>query len=201
MSESKRRKAEIEELKQSHEQWVSELTPEERVVAAISERAHARIVRRMELVSACYLLAFFLHELFAEDYGIRTDLIVGWINDGEWPGVASHAWLEMGGKKIDISLGKMDLPESQPVGDVIVLDRVVRPGAARYTYYREAPAEALAYIDEAIRKGEIPAAIVEAKNLEHAYMLELSKTPGGVKRYLSGAPPGRSYSALQRILQ
>jgi hypothetical protein len=201
MSESKRRRAEIEGLKRAHERWVSGLTPAEHIVAEVSERAYIRIVERKGLVSGCYLLAFFLHELFEEKYGIKVDLIVGWMNDGEWAGVASHAWLEMGGKKVDIALGRTDRPHDQPPGDVVILDRVIRPGIARYTYYREPPGEALTWISDSIARGELPAWVVEEKNREHAQMLHLSKTREGVQTYLRECPSDRSYPALARLLE
>ncbi len=200
MSESRRRKAEIAEIKRAHQQWLDGLSTAERVVAEVCERAYVNIVERRGLVAGCYLLAFFLHELFEEKHGISTELVVGWINDGEWSGVASHAWLETNGKKIDLALGRMDMPEAQPTGDVIILDHVLRRGAAHYTYYREAPADATAAIEAGIQSGELPRWIVDSKNTEHAHVLELSKTREGVKTYLLGAPSDRAYSALARAV-
>jgi hypothetical protein len=36
--------------------------------------------------------------------GIENKLMVGWVNDGETDAMASHAWIEIGSKKIDIAL-------------------------------------------------------------------------------------------------
>ena len=200
MSESRRRKAEIAEIKRAHQQWLDGLSTAERVVAEVCERAYVNIVERRGLVAGCYLLAVFLHEKFEEKHRIFTGLVLGWVNDGERSGGASPAWVGMNGKKIDFALGRVDMPEGQPTRDAIILDHVLRRGAAHYTYYREAPADATAAIEAGIQSGELQRWIVESKNTEHAHVLELSKTREGVKTYLLGAPSDRAYSVLARAV-
>ena len=200
MGEAKRRKAEIERLKRAEEEWLIGLTPAERTVAEVARRTHAQLVERRGLIGGCYLLAFFLNELLQSKYSIETELVVGWVNDGTWPGVASHAWIEFGGKKTDISLTRTELPESQIPGDLIILDRVIRPGAAKYVYYREAPPEALQHIQQLVRLGDFPLDGVEAKDREHAYVSDLSKTREGIRTYFGRNPPDRTFEALARAV-
>src|SRR5260370_14820953 len=110
MGEAKRRKAEIERLQGADDAWRATLSPIEMQAATIAELAHRRIVEDRGLVSGCYLLAFFLHR-YMRNRGIETKLIVGWVNDGETDARASHAWIEIGGQKIDIALTHTDFPE------------------------------------------------------------------------------------------
>lgn len=200
MGEARRRKAEIGWLKEAEEAWLRSLKPAERTVADVARRTHKELVERRGLIGGCYLLAFFLNELLLSKYSIETDLIVGWVNDGTWPGAASHAWVEMGGRKIDISLTRTELPEIQPAGDLLILDRAVRPDGVKYTYYREPPREALEYVDQMVRDGHFPRDAVEAKNHEHNYVLGLSKTREGIRTYLGRSPPDRTFEALLKIV-
>jgi hypothetical protein len=200
MGEAQRRKAEIARLKQAEQEWFLSLTPTERTAADVARRAHTQLVERRGLVAACYLLAFFLNELLRSKHAIETDLVVGWANDGSWPGVTSHAWIELGGKKIDISTTKTDMPESHPPGDLLILDRVVRPGIARYAYYREPPPEALAHVEALARQWDLPDDAVDAKSREHEYVLGLSKTRQGILTYFSRNPPDRQFEALARAI-
>jgi hypothetical protein len=200
MGESRRRKAEIESLKRAQDQWLAGLTPAERTAAEVSERTHTRLVERKGLVGGCYLLAFFLNELLHTGYSVETELVVGWVNDGTWPGLASHAWVELGGKKIDISVTQTDVADSQLTGDLLILDRVVRPGAAKYAYYREAPDKAVEYVQQAVRSGDLPAEAVESKTQEHAYIAGLARTREGIRTYFTRNPPDRTFEALARIV-
>jgi hypothetical protein len=200
MGEAKRRKLEIERLKREDQEWVNNLTPAERTAAQVSQRAYTQIVERKGLVSGCYLLAFFLHEMLHSKYSIQTELIVGWINDGTWPGVGSHAWIELGGKKIDISLTLTEHRDAQPPGDLIVLDRVLRPGTTKYTYCREPTAEAAAFMEAVVRDGVVPSEVVEEKNREHAYVSRMAKTRDGILTYLNEAPPDRTFRVLERLV-
>ena len=125
---------------------------------------------------------------------------MGWINDGTWDGAASHAWIEFGGKKTDISLTRTSHPQHHPPGALLVLDHVVRPGRVSYQYDRhlsEAAAagiERAAQLDEKLRMGN------EMKQQQHATIAELASTPAGVKQYLDMAPPGGRYEDWVRTI-
>jgi hypothetical protein len=196
MGEANRRKAEVERLKNADNEWLASLNPTERTVAQVCMRAHAQIVKRAKLVGGCYLLAFFLNELLQARYSIQTDLVVGWVNDGTWAGVGSHAWIELGARKIDIALTLTEHPEAQPSGELIVFDRILRRGATKYTYYRDPPVDALTYIEQRVRAGKIERRIVEEKEREHAYVSDMAKTREGILALLSQAPPNRNFEAL-----
>lgn len=200
MGEAKRRKAEIQALQSAHQEWLAGLLPTERTGADVALQAYERIVQRKSLVGGCYLLAFFLHEYLHSQRQIQTELVVGWVNDGTWPGMASHAWIELGGKKIDISLVRTEHPDAQVPGDLIILDRIIRPGKARYTYYRERSVEALAHLQQAIRDGYLTAEATERKDKEHSHVLAMSRSPASVRQFLDSAPADRNFRALAALM-
>lgn len=133
MGQAKRRSKELEELKGAEERWLATLSPEESVAARISRQAYEHIVVRHQLTGGCYLLAFFPNQYLRKVHQITTEIVVGWINDGTWEGMASHAWLLINGKKIDIALALTEHPDAQIPGDLIILDRIVQRGKARYS--------------------------------------------------------------------
>jgi hypothetical protein len=200
MGEAKRRKAEIDRLKSADADWLASLSPTERTIVAVTQTAYERIVVRRGLVGGCYLLAFFLHELLQSQYRVATDLIVGWVNDGTWGGMASHAWVELGGKKIDISLVVTEYPDVQPSGDLIILDRVMRSGNAKYTYHRELSAAAAAHLRQIVSDGHITMEAIERKDQEHAHVLAMSRAPSGVRKFLDNGPSDRTFYALAALM-
>jgi hypothetical protein len=69
--------------------------------------------------------------------------VVGYVNDGTDDIMISHAWLDYNGKKTDVTLANTERPDMTPVGQVIVLNRVVRNGH-EYTYHLEQSPNGLA---------------------------------------------------------
>ncbi len=197
MGEAQRRKAEIEKVSRLYTDWLATLTQSEREVAQVSMRAHERIVKGKRLLGACYLLSFFLHQYLKREKSIETTIVVGWINDGTTPLMISHAWLEFGGKKSDITLTHTEHPDVQLTGELIILDHVVRSGRVKYTYHRQRTAEAMSAVQEL--REELPWA-VDAKEAEHQQMEGMSKSETLIQSYLDGAPNDRSYDALARLL-
>ena len=117
MGEAKRRRKEIEALMEKEQLWRKSLTVEEQVIAELATRLDEKLVRGMKFHQGCYHLAFFMAK-YLESKGIRVDPIIGWVNDGQWDGVASHAWIEFLGKKTDVSLSytlnpKLNQPDLQ----------------------------------------------------------------------------------------
>jgi hypothetical protein len=107
-------------------------TAGERVVADVAERLFNRFIKPAESTGMCYRLTFFLH-LYLADKGVQTVPVVGYINDGSDDIMISHAWLEFGGKKTDLTLGITEDPDLNPVGNVIILDQILFSGLT-YTY-------------------------------------------------------------------
>jgi len=200
MGEAARRKAEIATLKSKDAVWLNSLSPEEKNIATVALAAYNRIVVGMSMTEACYNLAFFLQEHIRLKHGIQTEVVVGWVNDGEWDGAASHAWLEYHGKKTDISLHKTSQSASQPPGDLIVLDQVVKCGECTYTYWKELPLAAEVKLRQMSNSFPEVAKLIAHKAKEHARILSLANLPNGAERYFSDAPPKCTYEYLARVV-
>lgn len=200
MGEAARRKATIAALKTRNTEWLNSLSPEERVIATVAQATYDRVVVGMSMTEACYNLAFFLQEHLRRQHNIQTEVVVGWINDGEWDGAASHAWLEYQNKKTDISLHKTSRPDAQPSGDLIILDNVVKRGDCHYTYWRELPAAAEEELRQMGSSSHEVAEIIAHKDREHAKILALAKLPNGAEEYFREAPPQCRYEYLARVV-
>ncbi|UDM18913.1 hypothetical protein [Vogesella sp. XCS3] len=196
MGEAARRKAEILVIKAQGDIWLAGLSSEEKAIAAVAQRTYDGIVGRLGMTEGCYNLAFFLQAYLQRVHGIKVDVVVGWVNDGQWGGATSHAWIEYQGKKIDISLNKTSNPEAAPPGDMIILDRVVHPGKVSYTYWPTLPDHAAAVLSEMAADHPEVGAIIDHKNREHERMQALARMPGGADLYFKDAPPNCSYSFL-----
>lgn len=199
MGEAKRRKAEIDAIKRASVEWREGLTPTEGIVADVAERLHQRLVVERGFVGGCYHLAFFLRIYLKRQHGIDVKPVVGYVNDGTGPIMASHAWIEYNGKKTDLSLSRTEHGDHQPTGAFILLDHVVRRGEAIYTYHRERSAEALKAEREFSETDEDTKRIVAHKEAEHALMLSRASDDALIERYLASAPPHLNYDAMARF--
>lgn len=199
MGDAKRRRAEIQKMKSANDAWRAVLTPTELKAAAIAERAHSALVERRQLTGGCYLLAFFLRRYMREN-GIEAEAIVGWVNDGTTPLMISHAWVEVGGKKIDIALTLTEDPDVQLPGPLLILDQVVRRGSAEYTYHRAQTAESLSALDGLRQAAPHLVNVLDAKMAEHLKMEATAKSEALMHAYLDAAPPDRKYAVLARAL-
>jgi hypothetical protein len=200
VGEAKRRRKEIEKLKGAEEKWLATLSPDESAAARISRQAYEHIVIRHQLTGGCYLLAFFLNQYLRKMHHIATNIVVGWINDGTWEGMASHAWLLLNGKKIDIALAMTEHPDAQIPGDLIILDRIVQQGKAHYSYHREESAESRAYVKSRVREGSFPSELIEQKDREHAMVKNAAASEEGIASFLNSAPANRNYEALSHMM-
>lgn len=197
MGEAQRRKTEISMIKRKYADWFETLTQTERKVAAVAKCTHERIVEGKKLFGACYLITFFMHQYLKHEKGIETNAVVGWVNDGTTPLMISHAWLELDGKKIDITLTHTEYPDIQLPGELIILDQVIFSGKVKYTYHRQRTAEA---VNEQLKfRHKMPWA-VDAKEAEHQQMEAVGKSEKMIQMYLNGAPFDRNYAALARLL-
>lgn len=197
MGEARRRSGEIKQLKERVHKWRESLTVDEKEIALIAERLFQRFVAPRGYFAGCYHLAFFLTQ-FLENKGILVNPVVGWVNDGTWDGVTSHAWIEFNGKKTDISLAFTEHPHAQPSGSVIILDFEVMKGVASYSYYPDqhpVPQEALARL----RTRQDLDLIRDKKDAEHQRMLAIATTRTMMK-HLDSAPRGLRYEDLARAI-
>lgn len=196
MGEAKRRKAEIDAIKRASIEWREGLTPSERIIADVAEWLHQRLVVERGFVGGCYHLAFFLRIYLQRQHGIDVKPVVGYVNDGTGPIMASHAWVEYNGKKTDLSLSRTEHGDHQPTGALIVLDHVVRRGEATYTYHTERSREALEAEREFAETDNETRQIVARKDAEHELMSSRALDDGLIERYLASAPRHLNYEAL-----
>lgn len=199
MGEAKRRAKEIEQLKGQASAWRIGLSLEEQLILQLAERLDERLVRAKKFSEGCYHLAFFMTKHLASK-GIAVTPQIGWVNDGTWQGMTSHAWIEFNGKKTDISLGYTSHPDVQPTGAVIVHDHVLRKGMAEYAYYQNEHPTAQTGI-QWMRANPGLKDVLAFKENQHAQMLEIAKAGlPAIDAYLSKAPKGLQYPDLARLV-
>lgn len=199
MGEAKRRRAEIEAIKNAYVAWLSTLSPIEHCIAQTAKLAHERIVERMGVTGACYLLAFFLGQYLRREKSVEVETVIGYVNDTTSALMSSHAWIEYNGKVTDISLTRTEYAQAQPRGHLLILGRIVYPGEVAYSYHRERSPEALDFLRGLEKLG--PLGPIQHKEQEHQQMASASRSDSGALAYLNAAPPDRTYAALKRLLE
>lgn len=201
MGEAKRRANEIAKFKAQQSRWLANLTPAEKVILQLSQRLEERLVRAQGFTEGCYHLAFFMTRYLA-DKGVVVTPIIGWVNDGTWDGVASHAWVEYEGRITDVSMTRTSHPEQQPPGSMIVLDQILKKGRAEYTYYKNDDHRALKAA--AIQRFDPQLGPIQAqKDVHHRQMLKIAEL-GHLERiddYLAGAPSGLQFNDLKQLVE
>lgn len=198
MGEAKRRSAEISKLKEAEKSWRESLSDQESEILLLAKRLDERLVRGRQFSEGCYHLAFFMTH-YLSNKNIEVTPIIGWVNDGAWEGLASHAWIEFEGKKIDASLTYTSHGEAQPTGNLIVLDHVLRKGAANYTYYKN---DDPAVKDKLDWMKSIPEFkdVFSHKETEHQEMMAIAND-NKIKEYLSLAPQGGRYKDIADLIE
>jgi hypothetical protein len=200
MGQAARRKTEIAALKSRNTEWFATLSPEEKIIAEVAQKTYDKVVCELRMTEACYNLAFFLFEYLRRKHAIEVKIIVGWVNDGQWDGATSHAWVEYEGKKIDISLAKTSHPEEQPPGNLIILDHVVKRGLGSYHYWPTLPEKAATALEEMRATSAELSEVIAHKEKEHQKIFALSIAPDGVAQFYQKAPQNMNYDALARIV-
>lgn len=193
MGEAKRRANEIQNLKSAANVWRASLTKEEQIIAQLAERIDERIVRGRRFSGGCYHLAFFMTQHLA-NLGIKVVPVVGWVNDGLWKGVTSHAWIEYNGKKTDASLTYCEHEDAVPTGALIIQDFAARKGEANYSYHRDGDPVVVTAQEWMLQQPELRAPF-NAKQYQHAQMQDIASN-GAFEFYLENAPPGGRYADL-----
>lgn len=197
MGEAKRRVQEITKIKNEFKTWQESLTSDEKLVAEIAIRLEERLVRGRRFYGGCYHLAFFMtHHLSLQGINLRP--VIGWVNDGLWQGMTSHAWIEFNGRKTDVSLTYCDQSDVIPTGELIVHDRVIRHGKASYTYYEHNDPAAQAGLKWMQEQSQLQA-VIQKKMIEHERMRNIVANRT-FKEYLENAPHGGRYSEITALI-
>lgn len=170
-----------------------------RIVAETAIALFERFVLPLRYTGGCYLTTMFLHRYLAEERGITTDPVVGFVNDGTDDIMVSHAWLEHRGRRADITLHLTD-PEMGLSGDLIVLDHVLRPGTVTYSYHRELNTAGKTANAAVVAAGGFGAMLVQHKLTEHAMMQERMAKPEAMTAHQAAAPPGLRYADMRAAI-
>lgn len=193
MGQAKRKAAQLE-------QWESGLTVQERVIHDTARALHAKLVKPLGLTGACYRLAFFLTAFLQQEHGIKVVPVVGYSNDGTGPIMASHAWIEFGGKKTDISVAITENTKIYPPGPLLILDRPVSTGTTTYTYHQQQDAAAIEE-KKIIAAHPTYGAIAAHKRIEHQKMTAIAPDIELILDYLNAAPDGLTYEKFKAYLK
>jgi len=183
--------------------WQNSLSADERIVASVSGTVYERFVKALEATGMCYRISFFLTEYLANQHAIHVDPIVGFVNDGESEAMASHAWVEFGGKKIDLGLTLTKDSDAQPSGPLLILDRQFTAGRAIYTYHYQRNANAERQIQILLQKPKFDIRykeIIRIKELEHEAMQRIARNKELIRDFLDTAPDGFSYEAIKQLV-
>ncbi|MDZ3991770.1 hypothetical protein [Pseudomonas sp. Teo4] len=198
MGQARQRKRMAQQFEVLGREWLLSLSSEERVIVDTATRIHRHIVMEGGMWGGCYHLSFFLKRYLKKEKNIEVDVLVGWVGEGSWDGVASHAWVEFNGRKIDIALSRTENPDILPTGAFIVLDRVLLEGMTQYRYYPEIPEHA----KEALIQLALLPETSEQSRLAHArhrQMLSMVDDEEAIDEYLRQVPAGMNYHELARL--
>jgi hypothetical protein len=185
--------------KEAQVAWESGLNDDERQIAKAARALYENIVKPMGLSGACYRLAFFLAAYLHDKHNITVEPVVGYANDGTGPIMTSHAWIEYGGKKTDVSLTVTEHADAQPTGALLILDYPVAYGRANYSYHRTMSQEAITEEHHLAQEPKYMQIIMQKKR-EHRMMEKLSKDKRAIREYLDGAPDGLTYARMASLI-
>lgn len=197
MGQARRRKQEIDSIKAEEGAWREGLNEEEQMILDLAETLERKLVRGKQFAGVCYHLAFFLTH-FLERQNILVTPIVGWVAEPGWEGLASHAWIEYEGKKTDGSLCHT-ADTLQPTGPFIGHDRVLRNGAATYTYYKNDDPQAQAILAQQRQQPQLEQVMQEIDR-RHQYLTHLALTRD-YGPFFKQASVGVRYTDIEALLE
>jgi hypothetical protein len=170
---------------------------EKEITAANATWRVSEFFRQME--GACYRSAMFLRLYLKEKFGIEGQTIVGFVNDGEGPAYASHAWFEYEGKLTDIALAHPVDAAQTPPGRLIIQGVVVEPGHD-YTYHETIPAIGEDFIKK-FREHPLLAQMLRLQEETHAEASACANDDGLSRAYLDRAPDGWTYERIRAAIE
>jgi hypothetical protein len=179
------------------QKWLAGLTDDERDCADAALRLLRQFIDPAEATGMCYRLTFFLH-LYLTGKAIATEPVIGYVNEGTDDIMVSQAWLEFGGKKIDLTLGRTERPDLNLPGEILILDYPFRPGHG-HTYHLKRTSEAIA-VEERWLKDPDSADLVKHKAAEHERMIRMSSNPHEMRRFVDSAPDCLTFARLASII-
>lgn len=191
MGEAKRRK----KWQNEQDAWRAGLSERDRLVVRVAER----IAEVLPLDGACYRTTMFLKYYLQQAHGIESNAVVGYVNDGTDLAFSYHAWLEVDGRRVDITLGRPLNSEYQKRGRTIILDREMTVGWT-YTYHRERSAEALKLMLSLLQRDDTREYLAEA-DARHRQMITTSASPELTRVFLDSAPDGLTYERLAAMIE
>ncbi|NYT41002.1 hypothetical protein HZY97_09565 [Sphingomonas sp. R-74633] len=173
--------------------------PQSHAVATAAIQLFERFVLPNRYTGGCYLTTMFLHRYLADERGIITVPVVGYVNDGTDDIMISHAWNEYQGRKVDITLNLVD-PQISLSGDLLVLDHALRPGRAVYSYHAALNAAGEAANAAIESGGGFPAQLLRHKQAEHEGIVAKMAQPALMVQHQALAPPGLRYADMRAHL-
>lgn len=195
MGQARQRKLMAQASEKLDREWLLSLSSEARQIVDVATSIHQHVVIDRGMWGGCYHLSFFLKRYLKKERNIDIDVVIGWVGEGSWRGVASHGWAQFKGCKIDMALSRTENPEVLPTGDFIVLDRVLLKGATHYRYYLEIPDHAK---EELIRMALLPdsSEVSRLAQARHRQMLSMVDDDQAIDEYLRTVPGGMNYHKL-----
>ncbi|KMS51554.1 hypothetical protein V473_23260 [Sphingobium cupriresistens LL01] len=147
--------------------FVAGLTSDEKTTYDLAQRLLKELIKPKGMHGACYRVSVLLNRILSKEYGVTSEVVLGWINDGDDIFI-SHAWLNVGGKKVDL-MAERPMHEESDRGPTIILDHVFK-GSSNITYsYHLHKTEAALAVDAAMAaKDPGYREMLRIKDTEHA---------------------------------
>jgi len=171
--------------------WLGTLDADECIVV----RAAKGLAAALPLDGACYRASFFLQLFLEQEYGVHTNAVVGFVNDGTDELYASHAWLEFRGQRTDLTLCRPLNSGVQRRGQLVIHGRVIVEGWSQYTYHLQRPSDGLRVIEQMMADPSTRPIVAEQDGL-HLRMVNTVKDNALIRAYLDGAPDGLTYDCI-----
>lgn len=140
----------------------------------------------------------FLHRFLKEEKAVAVTPVVGYVNDGTDDIMRSHAWLDLNGRKTDVTLHLTEYPEIQLPGALLILDQPLLKGQVEHSYHAEQTAAGYAE-NRRLASGSLRDLIAH-KEAEHADMLKCMTDPARLAAHQAKAPLGLRYDDMKAVL-
>lgn len=179
---------------------LSSLSAEGKIVASSAIGIFEGFIAPQRFTGGCYLVTMTLHRYLADEHGIVTVPVVGYVNDGTDDIFISHAWLEHEGLKTDLTLHQTEFPDVQLPGALLVMDQSIRRGVVQHSYHLSRTGEGLQAARRMLAHPET-AAIAQHKEKEHLEMVDRANSDALMQAYLDAAPAECNYAAITAPLR
>jgi hypothetical protein len=148
------------------EDFQKSLSEQEKIIFNLSQIIQEKFIKPTKLRGACYRISILMKVILEKKYGINSEAVVGYLNDGDDIFI-SHAWLNTQGKKTDLMAARP--PVGENYGPIIILDYEFKGNAnVNYTYHTEKTEQSLQKEREIISTAPSLKGGFELKEREHA---------------------------------